>query len=111
MVWVTRPECIARSGGTGVENDPGARSTSSESIPEQIAKLGDLRDRGILSEDEFEKKKTSTARSNVMTVARVNGISICYETLGDPDDECLLLITGFGQQLIDWNIGAVRALC
>lgn len=29
----------------------------SESIPDQIGKLGELRDRGILTEEEFEKKK------------------------------------------------------
>lgn len=35
------------------------------------------------------------------------GITLCYETLGNPADETLLLVTGLGNQLIEWH----RELC
>lgn len=38
-----------------------------------------------------------------MATAAVNGIEICYETFGDRSHKPLLLIAGFGQQLIDWH--------
>jgi pimeloyl-ACP methyl ester carboxylesterase len=34
-----------------------------------------------------------------MPIATANGIDICYEELGSPDDPCLLLVTGFKGQL------------
>src|SRR4051812_44725047 len=36
-------------------------------------------------------------------VARVNGIDLCYETFGKPDDPPLLLIMGLGGQMIWWD--------
>jgi pimeloyl-ACP methyl ester carboxylesterase len=39
--------------------------------------------------------------------ARVNGIEIVYETIGDPSDPPLLLVMGLGMQLIHWD----RNLC
>jgi pimeloyl-ACP methyl ester carboxylesterase len=36
-----------------------------------------------------------------------SGITLCYETLGDPADPTLLLIMGLGNQLIEWH----RDLC
>ena len=40
-----------------------------------------------------------------MPIASINGIDLCYETFGDAANETLLLITGFGQQLTDWDEG------
>lgn len=37
-----------------------------------------------------------------MPTAQANGIEICYETFGSPDDPALLLIMGLGAQLIAW---------
>jgi pimeloyl-ACP methyl ester carboxylesterase len=37
-----------------------------------------------------------------MPEVRSNGITISYETLGDPSDPALLLIMGLGAQLVDW---------
>jgi pimeloyl-ACP methyl ester carboxylesterase len=34
--------------------------------------------------------------------AQANGIEICFETTGSPDDPALLLIHGYGAQLIQW---------
>lgn len=34
-----------------------------------------------------------------MPIVEANGIDICYEELGSPDDPCLLLVTGFKGQL------------
>lgn len=39
-----------------------------------------------------------------------NGISIEYETLGDPNDPPMLLIMGLGAQLITWDDGFCHAL-
>src|SRR5215213_670894 len=36
--------------------------------------------------------------------ARVNGIEIVYETIGDPSDPPLLLVMGLGMQLIHWDL-------
>jgi pimeloyl-ACP methyl ester carboxylesterase len=33
---------------------------------------------------------------------QANGITLCYETQGDPADPALLLVMGLGAQLIDW---------
>jgi pimeloyl-ACP methyl ester carboxylesterase len=38
-----------------------------------------------------------------MSSANANGISIEYETFGDPSDRPLLLIVGLGAQLIHWD--------
>jgi pimeloyl-ACP methyl ester carboxylesterase len=32
-----------------------------------------------------------------------NGVTLCYETFGDPSDPILLLINGLGGQLIEWR--------
>lgn len=37
-----------------------------------------------------------------MTAATANGITIEYETIGSPDDEPMLLVMGFGAQLVYW---------
>jgi pimeloyl-ACP methyl ester carboxylesterase len=37
-----------------------------------------------------------------MPEARSNGMTISYETLGDPSDPALLLVMGLGAQLVDW---------
>jgi pimeloyl-ACP methyl ester carboxylesterase len=38
-----------------------------------------------------------------MPHATVNGIDLCYETLGDPGGEPLLMIMGLGGQLVAWD--------
>ena len=38
-----------------------------------------------------------------MPVAPANGIEIFYDTFGSPDDDALLLIRGFGSQMISWH--------
>lgn len=37
-----------------------------------------------------------------MPTAASNGIEICYESFGDPDDPTLLLVAGLGAQLLAW---------
>jgi pimeloyl-ACP methyl ester carboxylesterase len=37
-----------------------------------------------------------------MPEVRSNGLTISYETIGDPSDPALLLIMGLGAQLVDW---------
>ncbi len=37
-----------------------------------------------------------------MPIAPVNGIEICYESFGSPSDPHLLLIRGFGSQMVAW---------
>jgi proline iminopeptidase len=39
-----------------------------------------------------------------------NGITLAYETLGDPNDEPILLIAGLGLQLTDWPDAFCQAL-
>lgn len=34
---------------------------------------------------------------------QANGVELCYESMGDPDDPALLLVMGLGVQLIDWE--------
>jgi pimeloyl-ACP methyl ester carboxylesterase len=36
-------------------------------------------------------------------IAQVNGIELCYETFGSPEDPALLLIMGLGGQMIWWD--------
>jgi pimeloyl-ACP methyl ester carboxylesterase len=43
-------------------------------------------------------------------LAPVNGIELCYETFGDPQDEPLLLIMGLGSQLVYWPLELCEAL-
>ena len=43
-------------------------------------------------------------------IAPVNGIELCYETLGDPGDEPLLLVMGLGAQMIAWPIELCEGL-
>ena len=37
-----------------------------------------------------------------MPIAQCNGLELCYESLGEPDDEPLVLLMGLGNQLISW---------
>src|ERR1044072_7813365 len=39
------------------------------------------------------------------TMAPVNGIELCYQEMGDPDGEPLLLIMGLATQMIAWDEG------
>ena len=43
-------------------------------------------------------------------IAPVNGIRLCYETFGSPDDPALLLIMGLGGQMIWWDDELCRQL-
>jgi len=43
-------------------------------------------------------------------IAAVNGIELCYQTLGDPADEPLLLVMGLGAQMIAWPIELCEGL-
>jgi pimeloyl-ACP methyl ester carboxylesterase len=43
-------------------------------------------------------------------VARVNGLAIAHETIGDPQDRPLLLVMGLGMQLIHWDRRFCEAL-
>jgi pimeloyl-ACP methyl ester carboxylesterase len=38
-----------------------------------------------------------------VNVVAVNGIDICYESIGRPDDPAVVLITGLGGQLVTWD--------
>jgi pimeloyl-ACP methyl ester carboxylesterase len=38
-----------------------------------------------------------------MPFAPSNGLSLCYETIGDPNDPPLLLVMGLGAQMISWE--------
>jgi pimeloyl-ACP methyl ester carboxylesterase len=42
-----------------------------------------------------------------MPLAPANGIELCYDTFGDPDDPALLLVMGFTAQMTAWD----EALC
>jgi hypothetical protein len=37
-----------------------------------------------------------------MPVAIANSIEISYETFGRPDNPCLVLVMGLGEQMITW---------
>lgn len=43
-------------------------------------------------------------------LVEVDGVTLCYEALGDPGDPTLLLIMGLGCQLIDWPDGFCQLL-
>jgi pimeloyl-ACP methyl ester carboxylesterase len=45
-----------------------------------------------------------------MPNTQANGISIEYDTFGDPNDEALLLVMGFTAQLTAWDEGLCKAL-
>ncbi|MEZ5407133.1 MAG: alpha/beta hydrolase [Acidimicrobiales bacterium] len=45
-----------------------------------------------------------------MPIASANGIDLCYDTIGDPADEPLLLVMGFTAQLTAWDDGFCRLL-
>jgi pimeloyl-ACP methyl ester carboxylesterase len=45
-----------------------------------------------------------------MPIVRANGIDICYEDTGSPDDPVILLVNGFTSQLISWTPGFVDQL-
>jgi pimeloyl-ACP methyl ester carboxylesterase len=40
-----------------------------------------------------------------MPMAEANGIEICWDTCGDPDDPTVLLVMGLGCQMIHWDPG------
>lgn len=46
-----------------------------------------------------------------MPIANANGIDLCYETSGNPEDQPLLLVMGFTAQLTVWPEELVSALC
>ena len=37
------------------------------------------------------------------SIAPVNGIEVCYETFGSPDDPALVLVSGLGSQMLLWD--------
>ena len=39
-----------------------------------------------------------------------SGVTICYETYGDPDDVPLMLVSGLGMQLVRWDDELLAAL-
>jgi pimeloyl-ACP methyl ester carboxylesterase len=43
-------------------------------------------------------------------IARANGIELCYETFGNASDRPLLMITGLGAQLLQWDEPFCEAL-
>jgi pimeloyl-ACP methyl ester carboxylesterase len=43
-------------------------------------------------------------------IARVNGVEIAYERLGDPSGQPLLLVMGLGMQLIHWDLELCQML-
>src|SRR5712671_3165423 len=45
-----------------------------------------------------------------MPNATVNGIDLCYDTIGDSSDPALLLVMGLGGQLTSWDEKFCRAL-
>ena len=45
-----------------------------------------------------------------MAFAQVDGIELCYDTFGEPDDSALLLVHGLGTQLTGWDEAFCGAL-
>ena len=45
-----------------------------------------------------------------MPIVHANGIDVCYEETGSPDDPVILLVNGFTSQLISWTVGFVDQL-
>ena len=45
-----------------------------------------------------------------MKAAVANSIEIAYETFGQPDDPCLLLVMGLGEQMVAWPAEFCRML-
>jgi pimeloyl-ACP methyl ester carboxylesterase len=45
-----------------------------------------------------------------MPFAAANGLQVCYETFGRPDDDPLLLVNGFTSQLLGWDGDLCRKL-
>jgi pimeloyl-ACP methyl ester carboxylesterase len=45
-----------------------------------------------------------------LTIATAKSIEIAYETFGRPDDPCLVLIMGLGEQMIAWPEAFCRML-
>src|ERR1700712_4275132 len=43
-------------------------------------------------------------------IAPANGIELCYQEMGDPDGEPLLLVMGLATQMIAWHEGLCRLL-
>ncbi len=53
---------------------------------------------------------SSAARLPRERFAEVDGVELCYEELGDPEGEPILLIMGLGTQLIHWHPGFCEEL-
>lgn len=47
---------------------------------------------------------------DAVRVRTSSGIELEYESFGDPDDPAVLLVMGFGTQLLGWDAGFCRAL-
>src|SRR5579864_8147606 len=45
-----------------------------------------------------------------MDQVEVNGVSLCYELLGKPEDPVFVLIAGLSRQLIGWDDGFCRLI-
>ena len=43
------------------------------------------------------------AKTDVPSIARANGIDLCYQTFGDPAKPAILLIMGLGVQMLGWD--------
>ena len=52
-----------------------------------------------------ERHAAGGATSRDERFARVGELELCYEELGDPDGEPMLLVMGLGTQLIHWHPG------
>lgn len=45
-----------------------------------------------------------------MNIVQANGIEICYESYGDPNDKPMMLVSGAGGQLTDWGLDFIEEL-
>ena len=49
------------------------------------------------------QKERATANEEGSKLAEANGIVLCYQEFGDPDDETILLVMGLGMQMLAWD--------
>jgi hypothetical protein len=49
-------------------------------------------------------------REAIMATIMANGLNIAYESHGNPDDPCVLLVMGLGMQLIAWPADFVEGI-
>src|SRR3954453_16030077 len=68
--------------------------------------------RRIINEHAYSYGSSVRGREQEMREERasINGIELCYETFGVPDDPALLLIMGLGGQMIWWDDDLCRLL-